>query len=81
MKMSNQHYDIGKWIVLVFLPALAVLIGGLGELYGLVDTPIAVATINMLAVFLGSILQISSKQYNGKNGSSGGGTIVTECVK
>jgi len=81
MKMTNQHYDIGKWIVLVFLPALAVLFNGLGELYNLLDTQTIVTTINLVAVFLGSILQISSKQYNDHNGSSGGGSIVTECVK
>jgi len=80
MQISNQHYDIGKWIVLVLLPALAVLVGGLGELYGLVNTPMIVTTVNMVTVFLGSILQISTKNYNDKNGP-GGGTIVTECVK
>jgi len=78
--MSNQHYDIGKWIVLVFLPAVAVLIGGLGELYGYVNTPIIVTTVNMVTVFLGSILQLSAKNYNNKNGP-GGGRLVTECVK
>jgi len=80
MKMSNQHYDIGKWIVLVFLPAFAVLIGGLGELYGYVNTPVIVTTVNMVTVFLGSILQLSTKNYHDKNGP-GGGRIVTECVK
>jgi len=79
MQISNQHYDIGKWIVLVLLPALAVLVGGLGELYGLVNTPMIVTTVNMVTVFLGSILQISAKQYNDKN-RPGGGNIVTESV-
>lgn len=39
MEMSNQYYDVSKWVILVFLPALAVLVAGIGELYGLVNTP------------------------------------------
>lgn len=34
MKMSNRHYDTSKWVVLIFLPAFAVLVAGIGELYG-----------------------------------------------
>lgn len=77
MEMSNKHYDTSKWVILVFLPALAVLIAGIGELYGLVNTPAVVTTINLITVFLGSVLQISSKQYHDNNDSSGGGLIVT----
>ena len=64
MKLNNKIYDVGKWIVLILLPALAVLINGLGELYGWVSTPTIVTTINLVTVFLGSILQVSSNKYN-----------------
>lgn len=77
MEMSNKHYDVCKWLVLVFLPAVSVLVAGLGELYDLIHTPVFVATINLVTVFLGSVLQISSKEYHDKNDSSGGGLIVT----
>lgn len=71
MKISNQHYDVAKWVVLVFMPAFAVFIGGIGELYGWMDTALIVTTINLLTVFLGSILQISSKKYHNDSGNGG----------
>lgn len=73
MKMENETYDLGKWLVLIFLPATAVLIGGLAELYGWINGSIFVATINLLTIFLGSILQISSKIYHDENNYWGGG--------
>lgn len=66
MKMKNESYDLGKWFVLIFLPASAVLIGGLAELYGWGNGLILVATINLFTIFLGSILQISSQFYHSK---------------
>jgi len=74
MKLNNKIYDVGKWIVLILLPALAVLINGLGELYGWMSTPTIVTTINLVTVFLGSILQVSSNKYN-KNTERLGGEI------
>ena len=64
MQVSNQFYDIAKWFVLIFLPALAVLLGGLGDLYSWEDTQLLVANINLFTVFLGSVLQISSQSYH-----------------
>jgi len=65
MELKNKNYDTGKWLVLIFLPALAVFVGGLGETYGWVHiTKDLVTTINLTTVFLGSILQISSLKYN-----------------
>lgn len=75
MKISNQQYDMGKWLVLIFLPAFAVLLSGIGELYSWVHTSIMVSTVNMCTIFLGSVLQISSQTYDDNNGSTGGGTI------
>lgn len=63
MKLDNLTYDAGKWLVLIFLPAFAVFVGGLGELYGWGNSAIFVATINLTAIFLGSILQLSSQSY------------------
>lgn len=72
MAMSNQLYDIGKWLVLVFMPALAVFISSVGELYGWSDVSVVVATVNLVAVFLGSILQLSSQKYHKGSGFGGG---------
>ena len=51
MELSNEFYDIGKWIVLIFLPAFAVLMSGLGDLYSWMNTPLIVTTINLMTVF------------------------------
>lgn len=78
MKMSNQFYDKCKWIVLVFLPAFAVLISGVGDLYQWMNTSDIVTTINLITVFLGSLLQLSSQNYHDNNHSSGGGGSLVE---
>ncbi|WP_242328096.1 phage holin [Lactococcus lactis] len=64
MKFSNKTYDVMKWIVVTVLPALSVLIGGLGKAYGWDGTDLTVITLNAIAVFLGSIMHISSASYN-----------------
>ena len=79
MKLSNELYDLGKWIVLIFLPAFAVLISGLGDLYGWLSTSLIVTTINLVTVFLGSVLQLSSQNYYDENSSGGGGSLVKIC--
>lgn len=65
MKMNNEFYDTGKWVVLIFMPAFAVFMGGVGELYNMNGTADLVTMINLVTVFLGSILQISSNKYHG----------------
>lgn len=74
MKLNNKIYDVGKWVVFIFLPALAVFISGLGELYGWGNTQTIVTTINLVNVFIGSILQLSSSQYHKKQGGRTGET-------
>lgn len=64
MYLDNKVYDLGKWLVLIFLPALAVLTKGLGDLYQLANIDQIVMTINLVTAFLGTILQISSQNYN-----------------
>lgn len=77
MEISNGVYDVGKWLVLVFMPAFAVFIGGVGELYGWADTAVVVGTVNLVAVFVGSVLQVSSQRYH--DGGFGGGVDGGRC--
>lgn len=63
--LSNKVYDVAKYILLVFVPALIVLITTLGTIYGF-DTEIIVLTISAIATFFGSLLKISSDNYNKK---------------
>ncbi|WP_165005634.1 MULTISPECIES: phage holin [unclassified Enterococcus] len=69
MKLNNSTYDIIKWVVSIVLPALAVLVGGLGKVYGYEHTDMAVTTITAVTTFLGTIMQVSNTNYK-KNGGN-----------
>lgn len=77
VKISNEVYDVGKWVVWIFMPAFAVFIGGVGDLYGFFDPAVVVSTINLVAVFLGSVLQISSQNYHKNGGGDSNGPNCT----
>ncbi len=81
MKLKNETYDVGKWLVLIFLPALAVLLGGLGDLYSWGNTATIVTTVNLVTIFLGSVLQISSNKFHDKKEIGGGDSDETKGVK
>lgn len=82
MKLRNKNYDFTKWLVLIFLPALAFLVSGLGEIYDWTHiTNNLVATINLLTVFLGSLLQISTYKYYTTTNTEGGMRIDSENAK
>ena len=66
MQMSNKFYDIMKYLLLIFVPALLVLIEGLGILYNF-DTKLIIGTISLVATFLGTCLKISSDNYKISN--------------
>lgn len=62
MKLNNKIYDILKWALIIFVPALITLIGTLGQIYKF-DTEIIVLTISAIATFLGAITGISTYNY------------------
>ncbi|MGF3066265.1 phage holin [Facklamia sp. P12945] len=75
--LSNRFYDLGKWLVLIFLPALAVFVQGMADLYHLNQGGQWVGLINLLTIFLGSILQISSYHYHhNDNSPKGWGALI-----
>ena len=56
---SRKAYTTIQWMALILIPALAVLVQGLAELYAWPD-PWArrlVGTLNLVGVFLGALLQ------------------------
>lgn len=66
MKLTNKAYDIAKFIIQIFVPALIILVAGLGDVFGY-DTSQAIALITLFATFGGSILGISNLQYKADN--------------
>ena len=63
MKIPNKVYDILKWVVVIFLPALEVAIFGLGQLYGF-DSTIICGTLAIVATFIGALIGVSTYSYN-----------------
>lgn len=61
--ISNKAYDILKWLALIALPAFAVLIGGLGQVWGWPDADKITLTVNLVAVFIGSLIGVSTVGY------------------
>ena len=63
MKMSNEMYDILKWIALILLPALGTLYFAIAGIWGLPYGEQVVGTITAVDAFLGAVLQISTDAY------------------
>jgi len=62
--MSNQVYDILKFIAQIALPAIGTLYFALAEIWGLPLGEQVVGTIVAVDAFLGALLSISTAQYN-----------------
>lgn len=63
MRMNNKVYDVFKWGLMIFIPALITLIGSLGQIYKF-DTEVIILTISTFATFIGAITGISNINYN-----------------
>lgn len=64
LKISNTTYDILKWIALIFLPATSTLYFALATIWGMPYAEEIMGTIVAIDTFLGTILKISTTQYN-----------------
>lgn len=63
MKLSNNTYDILKYIAQIVLPALGTLYFALSQIWGLPYGEQIVGTITAVDAFMGALLGISSNQY------------------
>lgn len=64
MKLSNKTYDVLKWLVWVFLPALGVFLGVLGQSFGWESTDVALTILTAFTAFLGAITGVSNREFN-----------------
>lgn len=63
IKMPNKVYDALKWIAIILLPALAKLIEGVFNVWGIPYGADIASTIIYVQVFLGAILCVSNIKY------------------
>lgn len=64
MKLENKTYDILKWVAQILLPALSVLYLGLSKFWPLPSPEAISGTIMTIDFFLGTLLGISTSNYN-----------------
>lgn len=62
--MSNKTYNVLKWFAMVVLPATAALYNGLAQIWGFPYGDQITGTITLVDTFLGTVLMISTSQYN-----------------
>lgn len=63
MKLSNNIYDVLKWLVIIVLPAAATLYNVLAGVWGWPHAEEVVATVTAVDTFLGAVLCISNVKY------------------
>lgn len=66
MKLNDKVYNVFKWALITFVPALTLLISTLGTVYKF-DTEVITLTIGAIATFVGTITGVSN--YNYKKGN------------
>jgi len=76
--ITGKPYDVLKFIALVLLPALGTAYFALAGIWGLPSAQEVVGTIVVVDTFLGTVLQISSTQYNNSDAKYDGVVGVTE---
>lgn len=62
-KMSNETYDVLKYIAQIVLPAAGTLYGAISGIWGLPYGEQIVATIAAVDLFMGAVLKISTDDY------------------
>lgn len=61
--MNNKTYDAIKYVALIIIPALATFVNAVGIVWAVPYTNEATATITAFGVFLGAVLDVSSRNY------------------
>ncbi len=64
MKMSNQVYDILKFLCTILLPALGTLYFALAQIWNLPYAEQIVGTLAAIATFIGVLIGVSSYNYH-----------------
>lgn len=64
--VSQQNYELLKWIVLIFLPAAGTLYLAFSKLWGLPFGEEVVGTVAAVTAFLGVMLGVSANNYKNK---------------
>ena len=67
LKLNDSVYEIIKWIVVIFLPALNGFVYALGHALGF-DSTVVCEVITAVHIFLGALIGVSTINYNKDKG-------------
>lgn len=80
--LSNGFYNKLKFTVTILLPAVGTLYGAIALIWNLQYSGQVIGTTSALALFLGTLIGISSSSYNSSSGSHGAnafdGTMIVK---
>lgn len=66
MIIPDKIYNVLKWVLIIFVPALITFLTTIFALYHIPNLEIVVGTIGAVATFIGACVGISTKAYNNK---------------
>lgn len=78
MKLTNKAYNVIKYGITIFLPAVGALYFTLAQVWNFERVPGVNGTINALITFGGLLIGYSSRQYNKTTGAPDGDLVVKE---
>ena len=64
MKLSNETYNVAKWVAMVVLPAFVLFFKTVGLEVGFEHTEVVANILIALNAFLGTVLGVSTAEYN-----------------
>lgn len=76
--LSDAMYNRLKWMTLVLLPAISAAYFTLSGVLSLPYSEQVVGTIAVICIFLGTVLGLSSKQYNNSEARFDGQIVLTQ---
>lgn len=66
VNLRNEVYDVLKWVVTILIPAISVFYGALAVVWHFPAGVEVTTSLGALAVFLGALMNRSTKSYNEK---------------
>ena len=76
--LGNRSYNVVKFIVTIFLPALGSLYFGMAQIWGLPYGEEVVGSVAVIATFFGVVLGISKRSYDKSSLKYDGALVVDQ---
>jgi len=78
MILPEKWYNIAKWFVTIVLPAIGAAVFSLQNAFDISNAEQITGVCSVLAIFLGTVLGISTKNYNTSDKAFDGDMIMTQ---